>query len=272
MTLASAHAKILALITPLYEEIFAMESAFGLWMGGGDHRPRVDYFHDCVRLATSGHTVPVERLGYALAAIRFLSARPLAALQPDPGSPSVALAARPPGALSPQRSLSRAEKAELGELYARYGILFSSFFSGMADRDMRERVDAKDEAVGQLAEVEAALSAMAQGAGKQALPPHLHGVESAALKAALAQLSKRGRQPTPEEISKTAKAVQSEMDARDKEAKAIEDAHLQFASNQLALFEQGKDVVKQLASSGLNLAGQFVAGALVQTNQRGRGR
>jgi hypothetical protein len=58
----------------------------------------------------------------------------------------------------------------------------------------------------------------------------------------------------------------------DKQIAAIEKAQLDFGTAQLGLYEEGKDVVKQLAADGLNLAGQFVANASAKDNTRGRGR
>lgn len=66
-------------------------------------------------------------------------------------------------------------------------------------------------------------------------------------------------------------AISNVMKGAEQELEILEKAHFKFLSNQLGIYEDGKKVVKQLASQGINLAGKFVAAAAAAATARGRG-
>lgn len=61
------------------------------------------------------------------------------------------------------------------------------------------------------------------------------------------------------------------MKAADKQIKTVEQAHFAFATAQLAIYENAKEVVKKMAVNGLNIVGNFVENA-VREATRGAGR
>lgn len=65
-------------------------------------------------------------------------------------------------------------------------------------------------------------------------------------------------------------ALNGVMQGAENELAVLEKNHFQFLSNQLSVYEEGKNIIKQLAGQGLNLAGKFVAAAAAAT-ARGRG-
>jgi hypothetical protein len=56
-----------------------------------------------------------------------------------------------------------------------------------------------------------------------------------------------------------------------KEKKDLDAAHMNYRTGQLAIYEDTKDLVKQLAAQGLNLAGKFVDSAM-QAAGKGQGK
>jgi hypothetical protein len=55
--------------------------------------------------------------------------------------------------------------------------------------------------------------------------------------------------------------------ARDKEIKAIDQAHMDYVLAQLGIFEAAKDMVKKMAASGMNLVGKFVESSLADAKR-----
>jgi hypothetical protein len=57
----------------------------------------------------------------------------------------------------------------------------------------------------------------------------------------------------------------------DKQIKTIEQAHFSFATGQLAIYENAREVVKKMAVSGMNIVGNFVESAVQAARSGGRG-
>jgi len=93
-----------------------------------------------------------------------------------------------------------------------------------------------------------------------------HHVDNAELRdlllAALDEKGKHDLQPLVKEASKRV----------DKTIASIDKAHLEYAGSQLAMFEEGREVVKQLAAKGMNLAGRFVESAMAAVTRGQRSR
>lgn len=215
---------IIDVLTRIYEEIRGLELTHNLLFGGGDFRPRIDYFHDAVRAFSAGRPedyapggrLCIEMLAYDVSALRYLASHPLSPVSRagQPGAAGGELIDPKPGALSSGKP-PRETKDKLSELYQHYGVLFAALLKPQADRDFKERTDRLNEMVEQ-----------AYAQGQQA-------------------------------------AAQS----ADREIKAVDKAHLEYSSAQLGLYEEGKDIVKQLAAKGLNLAGRFVQNSMDQARR-----
>ncbi len=69
---------LIAVMNGIYDELTALEREHGLFVGGDDLRPRIDYFHDVVRLSTENPVggyeaqsrLSVEHLSYDLTCLR----------------------------------------------------------------------------------------------------------------------------------------------------------------------------------------------------------
>jgi len=252
---------IIEIMNRLYLEIREVEERFGLQFGNGDFRPRIEYFHDAIRALTSnendahqpGGRLSVEFLAYDVRALRYLQTMPLASLHHDgqPRSPhqSVKKApSSPPAHAKPDRDT----KIRLGALYQQYGVLFSALFKPNADQNFRERTDALNELVSQLERVAQLMESKALPRDVRDAAMHVDNNELRDL--LLAALDTKGKGDLRPLVKEASKRV-------DKGIASIDKAHLEYASAQLAMFEEGKDVVKQLAAKGMNLAGRFVESA-----------
>jgi hypothetical protein len=227
---------IVSLLTRIYLDICDAETRFGLLVGEGDFRPRIEYFHDAIRAFTSedpraleeGGRLCVEMLAYDLGCLRYLQAMPLSPFKPhatnlSPATDMIRLDRQlAPTATRP----NRVEKERIGELYQRYGVLFAALLKPFADRDYRDRVDALNQEVGDI-------------------------------KALLEERKDKGEEAV--------RKLKERRKQKDREIAAVEKAHLDYAVAQLAIYEEAKDMVKKLAGQGMNLVGRFVEAQVAAT-------
>lgn len=261
---------IVEIMHRLYSEILGLEEQFGLQFGGGDFRPRIEYFHDAVRALVSGNPaarepggrLTVEMLAYDVRALRYLQSMPLATLHPGGGSPHHDVLKKRPKELNVEKP-DRNAKIRLGELYQQYGVLFAALFKSEADQNFQERCDALNELVSQIERVSKLMESKAPPRDVRDAVHHIDHTELRDF--LLAELDKKGKNDLKSTLKSASKQADSSIAKIDK-------AHLEYASSQLALFEDGRDVVKKLAASGMNLAGQFVASAIAAVSRGQRTR
>lgn len=264
------HSGIIDILARLYSEIREIEASQGLLFGGGDFRPRIDYFHDAVRALASGaprERLTVEKLAYDVEAMRYLQSMPLASLNTQPANPKSGgrkLALREMLPVRQPPKPDRQVKQRLSELYQQYGVLFSSLFKPLADNDFHARTE---ELNGAMEELYAVMGVVERASGgKQALIESAAHIEDPTLRAQVIALLKSGRTQEALALMKTAKQK------TDADIKKLDNAHSQYAMAQLGLYEDGKEVVKKLAASGMNLAGRFVESAMAAAARDSRGR
>lgn len=250
---------IIDILNRLHADIRALEEEFGLRFGGSDFRPRIDYFHEAVEAYAAGgipaERLNVEKLAYDVEALRYLHTTPLGELQPGGRrrSPSQEVARMEEGALTANRRPDRETKARLSELYQQYGVLFAALLKPAADADYADR----SETLYANADEMAAVLAQA-GAGRQALIDSAAHIEDTRVRTDVIALLKAGKTQEALALMKAAKQ------RNDHDLREIDRAHGQYVMAQLGIYEQGRDVVKQLAARGMNLAGHFVENAMAQ--------
>ena len=256
---------LLPLLNELYERIYQAEVDIGLWAGEHDHRPRIERFHDAVRAYTSGvspHTagsrLAIEQLAWDISMLRSIQSNPL---QPMPKSqrksPQKGLTVQRPNAVGETgnpRVSARALKGQLKEDYRNYAVLFTALLAETADMNHATRMEDKDAAVEQLATMRAQLSGkstnLQQLAGNVIFDPQtLTDVQNMLPKESLT-------------TDQAKAALNNAMRSIDTQQQKLEKAHISWLSGQLAMYEQGKQVVQQLMHQGLNLAGRFLQDAM----------
>ena len=276
---------LIAVMNGIYDDLTALEREHGLFVGDGDLRPRIDYFHDVVRLSTDNpdrvydeHSrLSVEHLAYDLSCLRYLMDHPVAPLghikevripKAEVKEKQAVVERAPQYASVPPKT-----RADIAEKYKNYTVLFAALFAETADMNFHSRVEENNAEVEALAHAQHVLSEIMQGqlteAEVQVALEHVHDEE---IKTQLmAALHERGKQ-------KRARAnavhhwLQGQMDGVDQMTAQINGAHTEFLSGQMMLYQDSKIMVQHLAAQGLNLAGQHLENAMNQSMGRGQGR
>lgn len=266
--------EITKLLTRIYQEIHAIESEYELRTGGGDMRCRIEYFHDAIRAFFSGNTtasrLKVELLAYDLKCLRYVEENPLAPFTPEGGalSPKTAVVVQGPGLMTQGKKANRATREQLSELYQHYGVLFAALLKIIADEDFEERTHNLDEDVRDIHEIMQTMQQLtSQVAGMDKLVTLVNHLEDGQLRAELTAFMQAGKAHNPADIKKLLNYLKQRIKEKDQERKSLDKAHMDFASTQLALFEAARDMIKSLASRGMNLVGKFVEASVAQTRR-----
>lgn len=276
-----SQAAIIELMSGKYQQILAIETPWAIRLSEGDMRPRIEHFHDAVRALTSGSAsihekysrLSVEHLAYDLSLLRQVQNKPIGTInKATQKSTSDALVRMgEAGATTPKLPPS-AVRAELAALYCGYTVFFAALFAEVADRNYKSRSDVIDETVTDIGTIEQVLDQLIAGqiTVGEAMQELMHVERDdlrERLQAILARkgLSAREKQEARAMLGTIEKGL-------NKEKKDLEQAHLNYATGQLAVYEDSKDIVKQLAGQGLNLAGKFVENAMSKGAGQGKGR
>lgn len=270
-------AALLQLLNKYYQQIAEIESRHNLLVGDGDFRPRIEQFHDAIRTYSSGTVdlfapgtrLSVEYLAYDIGYLREIQANPLTK-QARANSPGTGLTVKNPGQPGPMRTPDAAIRAELKELYKNYAVFYVALLAEQADRNYHTRIEDKDMQVEELAHLEQMLEEHGRGAInlRAMIEEVIHDPDLK--QKLLQQLEELGRRHIQsKEVRDILKAAEM---AIDKEIKDIENAHFFYVTSQLALYEQSKQTVQQLAREGLNVAGAFLEEAMAEAHGRGGSR
>ena len=279
-TASEEQGAIIALMHGLYEKLLRIEGEWGIRFSEGDMRPRIEHFHDAVRAFTSGSAdiyaknsrLAVEKLAYDLAVLRSIPDRPTGHInRTTEMSFSTALVKPNEAGAGISKMPPQGVRAEIASLYKEYTVFFAALFAPVAARNHKSRVDAVDASVADIGLVEQILAQLMAGkmTNAQAMAEMNH-VERDDLRERIQAMLARKVLSAREKQEALGMLVQIER-GLETEKKQIEQAHLTYATGQLAVYEDGKDMVKKLAAQGLNLAGKFLDNAMQQAG-RGQGR
>lgn len=271
---------IIELMSGKYQQLAAIEGEWGIRLSEGDMRPRIEHFHDAVRALTSGSDdiyarnsrLSVENLAYDLALLRAIPDRPTGYInRTTEKSFSTALVRTDQVGAGVPKMPPQGVRAEITQLYRDYTVFFAALFAEVADRNFKSRVDAVDATVADIGLIEQILEQLASGkmTNNQAMSEMNH-VERDDLRERIQQMLARKSLSAKEKQEARAMLGQIEQ-GLNKEKKQVEQSHLNYATGQLAVYEDAKDTVKRLAAQGLNLAGKFLDNAM-QAAGRGQGR
>lgn len=270
--------QIIGLLTRLYTDIAAIESEFALYIGEGDFRPRVEYFHDAIRAFSAqdaaareeGGRLTVEWLAYDLQCLRYLQSMPLSPFTPKGGmiSPSAEPVALDHNLVAKAKRPDRATKERLVELYQNYAVLFAALLKPLADLDYHERVDELNNDVKDINAIIAQFEKLKSGKSTvNSIAQLANHIEDDQLRHELIAFLQQEKGKSLENITKIIGYLKTHTGKKDKTIKVIEDAHLNYALAQLSAFEASRDMLKKMASQGMNLVGQFVENSVAQTKR-----
>lgn len=277
---ASGKEALVPIMTSQYEQIAALEERHGIRFKEGDMRPRIDYFHDAVQALTSGEAdiysphsrLSVEHLAYDLGQLRAIQSKPLGVgvIDPKRAAASRGELVSKDQAGSVSAGPDRQTRQDLVKLYKDYTVLFAALFAEVADMNFQTRSDDMDTAVEDIGLVEQVMQQLEAGIITQEQAQAAVGaIENDPLRAQMQKLlaQKLGAKEK-HSVQEKLNAVEGQI-GQDKAR--IEQAHLNFATGQLAVYEEAKETVKRLAAQGMNLAGKFVENAVSQSSGRGTG-
>ncbi len=185
-------------------------------------------------------------------------------------SASSALVRQGEAGATPPRMPPSGTRMDLAALYCGYTVFFAALFAEVADRNYFSRSDVIDESVTDIGLVEQVLDQLISGqiTQAQAMQELMH-VERDDLREKLqAMLARKGLSAREKQEARAMLGTIEKGLAQEK--KQLEAAHLNYRTGQLAVYEDSKDIVKQLATQGLNLAGKFVENALGKGAGQGR--
>jgi len=271
----SVEMALVNILNGIYKEIHSIESSLGIRGEEGDFRPRIEYFHDAVRMLTSNDLrnkrLSVEFLAYDVSMLRYIQNNPLAKAKGGKLNLSPGTALITEAEAEYATGNMREAKAQLSEHYKSYSVLFVALFADPADRDYQSKVNNCNEQVENIAAVQRA----AKEAGKN--PQSAIDMEEIILEhmddPALAQkiLTSLGGNRKKVIMAEAMQKLSEMMKTADKQIKAVEQAHFTYATSRLAIYENAREVVRKMAMSGMNIVGNFVETAVIEAN-RGGGR
>lgn len=270
---------LLTILGRIYEEIRAIEEKYGLRARPDDFRPRIDYFHDAVRAFTADEGDGFERTGRlsveSLAAdvtmLRQIKEKPLVrhpelAIPLSPGSQVMQVASNSLLSTAGRIDMNIANK--LGDGYGHYALLFVALLSYPAERNYMNRLNEQNEQVETVLDAIADLPATDKPVDVETV---LANIADPELRKKLMNALISGAKQKQVASAEARKVLLQERDATRKTIAGLETAHMRYASGQLVLYQEAPKVVKQMASQGLNIVGEFVQNA-VNEAQRGGGR
>lgn len=272
-----------------YHDIRAVEMEFGLHVGDGDYRPRIEYFHDAVRVLSHQPEqmylprtrLSVEHLAYDLSCLRYIQERPLAKLNHDAPDPKMRAApagtkqlAPPPGSIAEPvrkpKAVPPTIRATLAEQYRTYTVMYTALFAESADVNFHTRLTENDTGVEDLAQIQQMLAMLEQDAiAPERVEEAIQHIENAQLREELMALLHNRSMKKRQKMEMLQQRLQQQMQGLDMDSKAMDKAHMRFLTGQMVVFHDAKDIVRKLASQGLGLAGQFLANAMEQAAGRG---
>lgn len=275
---AAEQDSIISLLTRIYSEIRDIEEEFQLLVGGEDFRCRVEYFHDAIRALSSedpqsqlpGGRLSVELLAYDLSCLRYIVSMPLAPFKPhgQAYSPKTDIITTKPNIAVKKRRPDRQVRERLGELYQHYSVLFAALLKPMADRDYKDRIDALNQDVEDVLNLVTQLNAHMQGKGSIAkIAEAIQHLEEDELRQQLVNFIEQEQHKKKDNLKKLAEFLKAHAAKKDKEIAAIDAAHMNYALAQLGIFEGSKDMLKKMASQGMNLVGRFVEASVAQSKR-----
>ena len=279
---SESQAAIIELMHGKYQRILAAETQWGIRLKEGDMRPRIEHFHDAVRALTSGEAdiyaknsrLSVEHLAYDIALLRQIQNKPVGTInRVTEKSASTAVVKQGQAGASPSRMPPQQVRGELAANYRDYTVFFAAMFAQVADINYQSRSETIDGSVADVGLVEDVLTKLIEGKMTNAQAAHeLMHVERDDLRERLTAMLARKSLTAREKQEALAMIGQIEK-GLDKEKKSLEQSHLSYATGQLAVYEDSKDIIKKLGMAGLNLAGKFVENSLKSAGQgQGQGR
>jgi hypothetical protein len=271
--------QLVRMLTSLYHEIRPIEQQWGIQVTQNDHRPRIERFHDAVRALTSGTADPyakdsrlaVEKLAIDVQYLRHIQALPMGDASNKAPSSKTDIVTKQ---MADDRPASRREaKTALAEHYKHYTVIFVALFHDPADYNYQTRMEDNNQQVEDMATLVKLMEGLIQGQAQQAEIEHLADeLDNAELRQKIANLLAQQSGQVRDNAASVIADLQTHIADIDQELQKMNAAHMNYATAQLAVYEQSKDLVKKMVAQGLNVLGRFAEQAMAQGQGQGLGR
>ncbi len=263
---------IISLLNRIYLDIVDIEQKYKLFAGCGDMRPRIDYFHDAVRAYTAGDMndkrLSVELLSYDLRCLRYIQQMPLSPFREggENLSPTQEIMTTEGDLMATDSRPDRKIRTQISDLYQHYAVMFSALLKPAADHDYKDRID-------ELNNEAHDIQTIIQQFEKKTIDVNMAArlaqqLEQAELRIILVKFLQENKHKNKDDVKKLLGHLKNLVKQKDATIKTIENAHLKFASAQLVIFEESKDMLKKLATQGMNLVGKFVEASVADTKRQ----
>lgn len=278
---------LLAILHRSYEEIRMLEAPYGLVVNDEDLRPRIEYFHDAVRVLSqdpeamympSGR-LSVEQLAYDLAALRRVQEKPMIRIDGtlyrrarSNNKGVMDISGKALAVETPNPEMNNNLRSDLSTQYKTYVVMFAALFAEPADRNFKTREEAHDSAVEDLAEVQSLIKQAMRGQiNEQAIEDAIDMVQDPKLRHNLMAVLHQARIQKQQKFANLHQFISDQIVTIDVLTASMNKAHMSYLSGQMVLLQDSQSLVKKLAAQGMNLAGQFLESAM-QGAGRGQGR
>lgn len=264
-------AAIIELMHGKYSQLLPIETEWGIRLHEGDWRPRIEHFHDAVRALTSGEgdlyakqsRLSVENLAYDLGQLRQIQNKPVGLInRATEKSAGSALIKRSEAGASTPKTPPQAVRGQLVSLYRDYMVFFAALFAQVADLNYQSRMETAEQSQADLHLIEDVMGKLVAGkiSAAEALHELMHVEEDQLRERISGLLARKGLSAREKQEAMALMAQIGRGLAEEK--KRLDTAHLNYATGQLAVYEEAKETIKRLQSQGLNLAGKFVEQAM----------
>lgn len=273
-------AAIIELMHGKYSQLLPIEAEWGIRLHEGDWRPRIEHFHDAVRALTSGSAdlygktsrLSVENLAYDLGQLRQIQGKPVGLInRATEKSAGTAVIKKGEAGANIPKTPPQAVRGQLVSLYRDYMVFFAALFAQAADLNFQSRMESAEQSQADLRLIEEVMGKLVAGkvSTAEALNELMHVEEDQLRERISGLLAKKGISAREKQ---EAMALMAHIErGLAEEKKRLDTAHLNYATGQLAVYEEAKETIKRLQQQGLNLAGKFVENAMRGQGQ-GKGR
>lgn len=173
------------------------------------------------------------------------------------------------------------DSRRLGNLYANYTLLFAAALKDTVNKNHKELLENMDQFVEDSHELQQLIQQLMQEQKLDLtdLKILVEQEQNEEMKKQLFEvlihmdrIARDKRDASIDFAKIVADQLQQMMNEKDKQIDALEKAHFGFLSGQLMVYQNSQDLVKKMAMSGLNIAGQFMENATAKGPFKGAGR
>jgi len=163
----------------------------------------------------------------------------------------------------PHKRPDRVVREQISDWYQRYAVLFSALLKPVADRDYHDRVDDMNQDVEDLHHLSSQCTNYQNNKGNvDKIAEAVMHIEDPGLRHELQKFMHDKKYKRMDCMDKLVNLLKTTIGDKNKDIKALDGAHMNYALAQLGIYEGSKEMIKSMAKQGMNLVGKQVKSAL----------